>query len=318
MYFIFQSGEFYNQPTLNFFKDYLPALGIIVTITIFIIQNSREARKKRKEKENTFNYFVALLNSVIKIADAWALKFTELSVNLTTKPFEYNRLIEIADGDLHRILHDLKHETIFTVYLGMFKNNEERVTRFKNVFGRLDVIEGIKIKVIEFDESLRTELLTEKRKYKEITENLIDYCYAFTTNLFSGLLDDTRELRVAVKDVLENYETSRPEELTPEYIQSGFIEPLKERMRPFLNTEKGTYIGMKAKSATWIFNGIKKTNSLAAEQLTQQSENIKKFNLELAQFANDIDYTFAKKSLKEKFFPFLLKSRSNSAFFYAG
>lgn len=293
---VFQSGDFYNEDTSSFLENLLGAfIGAGAALLVFYLESRRERNNRRNERiqsdTNTLNYFIALLKSVLKIAEKQSGYYKEHKDNLTNKPFEQHFLNTVIAEDVNRILHNFDHERVFHSYLARFNNDMSRIETFQKIFSRLDLIEAIYKDAIKIHEKLQEELMTSKLKYKDLAEEETkSYCAElinvirqsdpnYADNPFWNLLNN------AILD----YHQNKPERETIEYMQSAFINPIKVAIiSNFRHIPEAMIIANNCRKATWLYSEIKLRSETLGNDFDRANTSMSKTIEELRDFAKDL------------------------------
>ncbi len=302
---VFQSGEFFNQGDgSNFFWKMLPSiLGSLIgfggSLLLYYKKNKHdkdkdEAKKlaDRNEREtNTLNYFIALLKSVLKIAEKQSGYYKKHSDNLTNKPFEQHFLNTVIAEDVNRILHKLDHERVFHSYLSRFDTDTARIEIFQKIFNRLDFIEAIYQDAIKLHEKLQEELMNSKLKYKDLAEEETKSYCAELINVIKQ--SDPNYLKNPFWNLLNNsilnYHQNKPIPETIEYMQTAFINPIKVAIiSNFRHIPEAMRIADNCRKATWLYSEIKIRSETLGKDFDRANTNMEKSIGELRDFTKDL------------------------------
>jgi hypothetical protein len=297
-------GEFHNQGDGNFLVKMLPSIvgsliGVGGSLILYykktkddkINDDAKALAEKTKIETNTLNYFIALVKSVLKISVQQADHYKAHADNLTNKPFEHHFLTTVIAEDINRVLHELEHERIFHSYLGKFGNDTARIEKFQKIFSRLDYIEAVYKDLLKIEEKLEEELLNKKIKYKELAEEDIrNFCGRlanaikhsdpqYQQNPFYNLLNSS----------ILSYHNNKPNPETLEYLQSGFIEPVKVAIvRQFMNIPEAVHIADTCRKATWLYSEIKMRSETLGKDFYRGETELKKVSEELKDLTSDL------------------------------
>lgn len=144
----FNFGEHYYEGSGSFWTNVLIAFigaffGLLFALYVNRLFEKRGDKRQKKLKESLdierIRYLGIILKSTVKTANEQVRHYFDLAILVKKNPLETQMPIQLASYDIWR-LRNLDSIELFDSYCNFFKNEENKIKNYKNIFGHGDYI----------------------------------------------------------------------------------------------------------------------------------------------------------------------------------
>lgn len=261
--FVFQSGEFYGQED-SFWKDFfIQLLSIMTALVVFklgVIANEKAKDREHNElMRQTYNYFISIVSSIIRLSREQASLTTNFLQQLETDLTIIPTPVSVPIKDLERFSDTSDHERYYHAYLHTHGSTEDEVNNFRRFYTSIDFL--------YLSNKMIFERISEARKFDH--DRKVNY-----SNIFKKVSDDAAEL-VRINSIsvqkdefseflnqsLLTFFEKRVDPTAIKEIQDLFVLPLLQTIvKEYRHVDAAAQLAVHLKQANQIYESVLSNN----------------------------------------------------------
>src|SRR5690606_10249053 len=214
-------------------------IGTGTALSIFLLENWRQKNNDREKRESDLKdylyYFKELYVGIIKTLEKQIPSYEKNTLNLKNEQFKFHLLEQSINQDLERVSKKLDLERLFHAYILVNGNTDDVKKEYKNLISILDHTFLVHGQAWDSQRIHFEKLAAKLREYKELVEeNILSQASLILNKLVVENPDSYMKIPfyLTINTVVQNYYSDQKEPPTIEYMQTTFVEPLRDALFP--------------------------------------------------------------------------------------
>lgn len=284
MEIIFQFGEFFMDSDSSLLESLLGAfIGTGTALGIFLLEYWRQKKNEREKRESDLKdflfYFKELYKGILKTLEKQIPAYEKNAHNFKNEPFKFHLLEQSINQDLERVSEKLDLERLFHAYILVNGNTNEVKKEYKNLISILDHTFLVHGQAWDSQRIHHEKLAAKLRQYKELVEeSTLNNASLILNKIVVDNPDIYHDLPLysVINTVIQNYYADQNEPPSIEYMQSTFVEPLRDALFPnFRHLNEAIYLVDNCRKATWLYYEIKDKSLLTSKEFESYAASFK-------------------------------------------